>query len=64
MLAGTEGKAKATAKTRDTFYRIQVSLSSMSTPLRAQLRGRNGLCLEAQYSTIQATADRLRARSD
>ena len=64
VLAGPEGKAKATAKTRDTFYRIQVSLSSMSTPLRAQLRGRNGLCLEAQYSTIQATADRLRARSD
>jgi hypothetical protein len=64
VLAGPDGTAKATVKARDTRLRIPLQLSQLGTPLRAQLRARNGLCLEAQYSTVQATADGLRARSD
>ena len=67
ILAGVAGAAKAVVKGKDVAldFPLFSGLSSMGPPLRAQLRGRNGMCLEAQYSNLtKSSVDNLRATSD
>jgi hypothetical protein len=54
IVSGAAGTAKAalTAKNVVLNFPAFYGLSTMGPPLRAQLRARNGLCLEAQYSDL------------
>lgn len=67
ILAGAAGKARATLKAKNVVLNFPsfYALSTMGPPLKAQLRARNGLCLEGQFSNFEkAGIDFLSAKSD
>jgi uncharacterized delta-60 repeat protein len=67
VLAGSAGHARATVKGKEVALAFPTfsAISSIGPPIRAQLRARNGLCLEAVYSNLtKSSNEKLSAKSD